>query len=128
MKKMLFVAICLALLFAGCVEKKDSIDKNSTNSAGSAEKATEKITVTIDSPKSGEILQGNTDVGFESIAKGGHGPYAYEWTSSIDGLLSTSPSFQQNPSKLSKGGHMIILKVTDSGGKSGEGSVMINVM
>jgi PBP1b-binding outer membrane lipoprotein LpoB len=128
MKKLLFVAICFALLFAGCVEKKDSIDKNSTNPAGSAEKATDKITVTIGSPKSGEILQGNTDIGFESIAKGGHGPYTYEWTSSIDGVLSTSSSFRQNPSKLSKGGHMIILKVTDSGGKSGEGSVMINVM
>jgi hypothetical protein len=128
MKGILLVAICIALLFAGCVEKKDSIDKGSTTPAGSADKVSEKILVTITSPKAGEILQGNKDVSFDSMVKGGQGPYTYKWTSNIDGVLSTSTSFQQNPSKLGKGGHMIVLKVTDARGNSGEGSVMIDAM
>jgi PBP1b-binding outer membrane lipoprotein LpoB len=128
MKGILLVAICIALLFAGCVEKKDSIDKDSTTPAGSADKVTDKIIVTITSPKAGEILQGNKDVSFDSMVKGGQGPYTYKWTSNIDGVLSTSTSFRQNPSKLGKGGHMIVLKVTDARGNSGEGSVMIDAM
>jgi len=128
MKEILLVAICIALLLAGCVEKKDSIDKSSTTPGGSAEKVTDKIIVTITSPKAGEILQGNKDVSFDSMVKGGQGPYTYKWTSNIDGVLSTSTSFRQNPSKLGKGGHMIVLKVTDARGNSGEGSVMIDAM
>jgi hypothetical protein len=62
------------------------------------------------------------------MVKGGQGPYTYKWISNIDGVLSTSTSFRQNPSKLSKGGHMIVLKVTDARGNSGEGSVMTNAM
>jgi len=128
MKEILLVAICIALLLAGCVEKKDSIDKSSTTPGGSAEKVTDKIIVTITSPKAGEILQGNKDVSFDSIVKGGQGPYTYKWISNIDGVLSTSTSFRQNPSKLGKGGHMMVLKVTDARGNSGEGSVMIDAM
>jgi hypothetical protein len=128
MKGILLVAICIALLFAGCVEKKDSIDKSSTTPVGSADKVSDKIIVTITSPKAGEILQGNKDVSFDSMVKGGQGPYTYRWTSNIDGLLSTSTSFRQNPSKMGKGGHMIVLKVTDARGNSGEGSVMIDAM
>ena len=128
MKGILLVAICIALLFAGCVEKTDSIDKSSTTPGGSAEKVSEKIIVTITSPKAGEILQGNKDVSFDSMVKGGQGPYTYKWTSNIDGVLSTSTSFRQNPSKLGKGGHMSVLKVTDARGNSGEGSVMIDAM
>jgi hypothetical protein len=128
MKGILLVAICIALLFAGCVEKKDSIDKSSTTPVGSADKVSDKIIVTITSPKAGEILQGNKDVSFDSMVKGGQGPYTYKWTSNIDGVLSTSTSFRQNPSKLGKGGHMIVLKVTDARGNSGEGSVMIDAM
>jgi hypothetical protein len=43
-------------------------------------------------------------------------------------VLSTSQSFQLNPSKLSKGGHVIILKVTDASGSSVQGSVLIEAM
>jgi hypothetical protein len=128
MKGIMIAAICIALLFAGCVEKKDSTDKGSTTPGGNADKVSDKIIVTITSPKAGEILQGNKDVSFDSMVKGGQGPYTYRWTSNIDGLLSTSSSFQQNPSKLGKGGHMIVLKVTDARGYSGEGSVMIDAM
>jgi PBP1b-binding outer membrane lipoprotein LpoB len=128
MKGILLVAICIALLFAGCVEKKDSIDKSSTTPVGSADKVSDKIIVTITSPKAGEILQGNKDVSFDSMVEGGQGPYTYKWISNIDGVLSTSTSFRQNPSKMGKGGHMIVLKVTDARGNSGEGSVMIDAM
>ncbi len=128
MKGIMIVAICIALLFTGCVEKKDSSDQGGTTPGESPNKVSDKILVTITSPKAGEILQGNKDVSFDSMVKGGQGPYTYRWISNIDGVLSTSTSFQQNPSKLGKGGHMIILKVTDARGNSGEGSVMIDAM
>ncbi len=125
MKQMLFVAICFAILIAGCVEQKNAGNDNATKAS---EGSTEKLTVTITSPNAGDILQGDDDISFDAIIKGGRGPYDYSWSSSIDGVLSTSRSFRQNPSKLSKGGHVIILKVTDATGSSGQGSVQIDVM
>lgn len=122
---MLFVAICFAILIAGCVEQRNSGNDNATKAS---EGSTEKLTVTITSPNAGDILQGHDDIGFDAIIKGGRGPYDYSWSSSIDGVLSTSRSFRQNPSKLSKGGHVIIVKVTDATGSSGQGSVQIDVM
>lgn len=122
---MLFVAICFAILIAGCVEQRNSGNDNATKAS---EGSTEKLTVTITSPNAGDILQGDDDIGFDAIIKGGRGPYDYSWSSSIDGVLSTSRSFRQNPSKLSKGGHVIIVKVTDATGSSGQGSVQIDVM
>jgi hypothetical protein len=88
----------------------------------------EKTTVTITSPKAGEILQGNKDVCFDAAVSAGKAPLSYRWSSSIDGELSTSRKFMQNPSRLSKGGHVIILKVTDEAGSSAQGSVLIEVM
>jgi hypothetical protein len=73
-------------------------------------------------------LQGNNDFSFASTVSGGKSPLSFVWSSSIDGVLSTSQSFQLNPSKLSKGGHVIILKVTDASGSSVQGSVLIEVM
>jgi len=125
MKQMLFVAICFAIFVAGCVEQENAGNKNATNAA---EGGLEKLTVTISSPNAGEILQGDEDIGFDAVIKGGREPYEYSWSSSIDGVLSTSRSFRQDPSKLSKGGHVIILKVTDATGSSGQGSVQIEVM
>ena len=88
----------------------------------------EKLIVTITSPSAGEILQGNNDASFDATVKGGKEPYTFSWSSNIDGGLSTKSSFRQNPSKLSKGHHMIILKVTDASGNSSQGSVLIEVM
>ena len=127
MKWMIIIALCLALLSAGCVEQKsetNSVKMGTTD----ADKARENLTVNITSPKAGEILQGNNDVGFASTVSGGKKPLSYRWSSSIDGVLSTSQSFQLNPSKLSKGGHVIILKVTDASGSSVQGSVLIEAM
>ncbi|MDM7939839.1 MAG: hypothetical protein QUS07_05785, partial [Methanothrix sp.] len=122
---MLFVAICFAIFVAGCVEQENAGDENAKNAA---EGAREKLTVTISSPNAGEILQGDDEFSFDAVIKGGREPYEYSWSSSIDGVLSTSRSFSQDPSKLSKGGHVIILKVTDATGSSGQGSVQIEVM
>ncbi len=88
----------------------------------------EKLTVTITSPKAGDILTGNKEASFEASVKGGREPYAYNWSSNIDGALSTSQSFRQNPAKLSKGQHFLILNVIDGSGASAQGSVIIRVM
>ncbi len=53
---------------------------------------------------------------------------SFVWSSSIDGELSTSQSFKLNPSKLGKGGHVIILNVTDASGNSEQGTVLIEAM
>jgi hypothetical protein len=120
------IALCLVIFCcAGCLEQKDSTTKNDGNAA---DKSQEKLTVTITSPKAGEILQGNKDVSFDAVASAGKAPLSYRWSSSIDGELSTSRKFMQNPSRLSKGGHVIIFKVTDAAGNSAQGSVLIEVM
>ncbi len=127
MKLMLVIALCLVLLSAGCVEQKNET-RDVKSGASTEDDSPEKMTVTITSPKAGEILQGNRDVSFDATVNGGKRPLSYEWSSSIDGKLSTSRSFKQNPSKLSKGGHVIILKVTDASGNSQQGSVLIEVL
>jgi hypothetical protein len=125
MKWILLIALCLVLFCAGCLEQKDRTTQSGINAA---DKSMEKLTVTITSPKAGEILQGNKDVSFDAVVNAGQGPISYRWSSSIDGELSTSRKFMQNPSRLSKGGHVIILKVTDEAGSSAQGSVLIEVM
>ena len=125
MKWILLIALCLVLFGAGCLEQKDSNTKNGSNAA---DKSQEKLTVTITSPNAGEILQGNKDVSFDALVSAGKTPLSYRWSSSIDGELSTSRKFMQNPSRLSKGGHVIILKVNDAAGNSAQGSVLVEVM
>lgn len=125
MKELLLIAICLVILAAGCIGPNDTGGKDSTKTA---EESKENLIVTISSPKAGEILQGNDDVTFSATVKGGKGPYAYSWSSNIDGELSTKDSFRCNPSKLSKGHQTIDLKVTDAAGRQGHGSVLIEVM
>ena len=125
MKWVFLIALCLVLFSTGCLEQKDNFAQSGTNSE---EKSPEKLTVTITSPKAGEILQGNKDVSFDAVVSKGKTPLSYRWSSSIDGELSTSRKFMQNPSRLSKGGHVIILKVTDAAGSSAQGSILIDVM
>jgi len=127
MKWMIIIALCLAILFAGCVEKKSETN-GVKNGTAIADEAREDLTVTITSPKAGDILQGDKDVNFASIVRGGEKPLNFVWSSSIDGELSTSQSLQLNPSKLSKGGHVIILTVTDASGSSTQGTVLIEAM
>jgi hypothetical protein len=121
MKWVFLAALCLVFFCAGCLQQKDG-------SAQSGMDTTEKLTVTIDSPKAGEILQGNKAVSFEATVIGGKAPLSYRWSSSIDGELSTSRKFTGNPSRMNKGRHVIIFKVTDAAGKSAQGSVQIEVM
>jgi len=130
MRLIIILAVCLALFSAGCMEKGDSGgDSEREGNAGAAEAGSpEKIKVTITSPGAGQIIQGDKDISFDGSARGGEGDLSYEWISSIDGQLSTSRSFKQNPADLSKGEHIIILKATDERGSSGQGSVKIEVM
>ena len=125
MKWIVLIALCLVLFCAGCLEQEDSTTDDGGNAA---DKSAKVPTVTITSPKAGEILQGNKDVSFDAVASAGLAPISYRWSSSIDGELSTSRKFMQNPSRLSKGGHVIILKATDAAGTSAQGSVLIEVM
>ena len=129
MKGILFILICLVLLSAGCVEQKSAnAEPKAATAATPAATATEKLIVTVTSPHAGQILQGDDEVEFAASVGGGKGPYAYSWSSNIDGVLSTRSSFEQNPSKLSKGGQVIILKVLDAEGNVGQGSVLVEVM
>ena len=125
MKWIFLIALCLVLFGAGCLEQKESLSQSGSNAS---DKSVEKLTVTITSPKAGDILQGNKDVSFDAVVSKGKTPLSYRWSSSIDGELSTSRKFMQNPSRLSKGGHVIILKVTDAAGSSAQGSILIDVM
>lgn len=120
MKRIFLILICLVLL-SGCIEQKE--DK-----AGQVEKTPGKLIITISSPSDGQILKGDKDVLFEAVAKGGKEPYAYRWSSNIDGELSVKSSFRQDPSDLAKGRHTIIVAAKDANGVSGQGSVQVNVM
>lgn len=124
---MIMITLCFALLAAGCVEQKSGTN-DAKSGTTTADKSQELLTVTITSPKAGDILQGNKDVSFGAAVSGGKKPLSFVWSSSIDGELSTSQSFKLNPSKLGKGGHVIILKVTDAAGNSEQGTVLIEAM
>jgi hypothetical protein len=120
MGRVLLIMVCLAL-FSGCIEQKEDL-------AQSEEKSPDKVTVTINSPRGGQILQGDKEVLFEARAEGGKGPYSYRWSSNLEGELSTIDSFRYPLSDLAKGRHTIIVEAKDANGISGRGSVQINVM
>ncbi len=151
MKKIVFVLLLLVLLCAGCVEQKDNAGKEkadiNTPSKLPNEKAsieaknltsnrpgeitgpvTANLSTAIIAPKSGDILTGTKEVNFDSVVKGGKGPYEYSWTSNIDSRLSPEKSFRKNATELSKGEHTVILKVTDSSGNSAQSTGLIRVM
>jgi hypothetical protein len=116
MKRILFIAVLLALICAGCIEKKSNEGKSA-----------ESPSVTITSPK-GDILSGDKEVKFDSAVNGGSPPYGYSWSSNIKGTLSSGKSFSVKPSQLSGGRHIIILTVTDAKGNSAQSSKMIRVV
>lgn len=132
MKSIIILAICLALLSAGCMEREESGGDGKDGVAGTLEPAgagsPEKIKVTINTPGSGQIIRGDEDISFDGSAEGGKGDLSYEWSSSIDGKLSASRSFKYDPAELGKGEHIIILKAMDESGNSGQGSVQVEVM
>ncbi len=136
MKKIVFAMLILALLCAGCVDKggKDNTGKDTAGNASAKSVAAgtstgeNQLFASITSPKHGDILSGNKDFNFAADVKGGKEPYTYSWTSNIDGPISSEKSFSLNPSKLSKGEHTLIFRVTDSSGSSAQSSVLIRVM
>ena len=131
MKLIIILATFLALLSAGCMEQGDSGDDSAKESAGASPAeadSSEEIKVTITSPGAGQIIQGDEDMSFDGSAEGGKGDLSYEWSSSIDGKLSSTKSFELNPADLEKGGHIIILKAMDKSGRTGQGSVQVEVM
>lgn len=64
-------------------------------------------------------LNSDTEVTFVASSRtfGGATIVAYEWTSSLDGLLSTEKSFTLPAASLSRGLHTIRLRVLDSRGR-----------
>jgi len=115
MKRILFVVVFLTLIFAGCVEKKSTEGKGM-----------EPLSVMITSPK-GDVLSGDKEVKFDAAVNGGKPPYEYSWSSNIKGILSSGKMFSMEPSQLSSGRHIIILKVVDANGNSTQASKMIAV-
>ncbi len=125
MRWIVLIALCLSLLCAGCLENGSKDDGDTGNTPA---KDDEKMTVTITSPSAGEILTGNKAVQFEANVNKGTSPYTFLWTSNIDGAISSTKSFRHSADQLSKGGHIIILKVTDAKGYSVQSSIQIEVM
>jgi hypothetical protein len=70
------------------------------------------LVVSITSPSDGQIFLQGTLVTFAGSASGGVAPYAYSWTSNIDGVIGNTLTFTKN--NLSVGVHTITFKVTDS--------------
>jgi len=125
--KWMIIALFFVLLSAGCVEQNSGTDDVRSGTT-TTDKSQESLTVTITSPKAGDILQGDKDVSFGAAVNGGKRPLSFVWSSSIDGELSTGQSFNLNHSNLGKGGHVIILKVTDASGNSEQATILIEVM
>jgi hypothetical protein len=135
MKRVAFVIFLLALLCAGCVDQKENNSEEKTDAQMAPAEASaqaspneEPLSIAITSPRPGDILTGDKEFDFVSIAKGGKEPYTYSWTSNIDGPLSSEESFRLKDSELSKGEHTLILKVTDSSGDVAQSTVLIRVM
>jgi hypothetical protein len=121
--KLLMLVLLVAFICAGCVEK----GSNQTGAAkpklggnggdGISETSLHAI---VTSPRAGAVLSGSGNVDFRSRVDGGKGPYTYSWSSSLGDCFSSQASFNKKISELSKGEHLIILKVTDSLGQSAQ--------
>ncbi|MCJ7444105.1 MAG: hypothetical protein MUO26_06180 [Methanotrichaceae archaeon] len=119
------IMICVALLFAGCIEQKESTRKINYNSS---EGSIKQLSMQITAPIAGSILKGENEVKFDSQVGGGRSPFDYRWTSNLDGVLSTDKSFNLRPSNLTMGEHQVMLQVNDSSGQSFQSSITITVI
>jgi PGF-pre-PGF domain-containing protein len=61
-------------------------------------------------------MQGEDTIVFEGEGTDNGNVVAYQWTSNIDGMISTSASFSVEASDLSEGTHSIFFKVKDNDG------------
>ena len=86
------------------------------------------LTVTITSPATGSLLSGDEPIRFEGEATGGRKPYAYRWSSSLDGTLSSESSFETPPSEMSRGRYVGILKASGASGARGEARITVTVL
>jgi hypothetical protein len=119
MNRLAMFALCLCLLCAGCVDHQGSGTKNSAK--------VETLYVAITSPESGATITGDKDIKFESAVKGGNKPYVFGWSSNLGGILSTESSFTRRSSKMQKGEHYIILRVTDASGNTSEATCLLRL-
>lgn len=121
--KMISLLICLAVcIAAGCSDQGEDEKTGPSNGEAST------LEVSITSPATGSVLSGDETVKFNGEVEGGKKPYAYRWSSSLDGTLSTEKSFAMPPSKMSKGGYVVILTVTDDSGASSQASITVTVL
>jgi hypothetical protein len=118
MNKFALFALCACIICSGCVSQ------NGRNKGSSKE----QLSVAITSPASRVIVTGDQDIKFESVVKGGNKPYAYRWSSNLDGILYTDSSFTRRSSQLHKGEHYIMLKVTDSSGNTSEATSLLQLL
>jgi hypothetical protein len=119
MNQLVIFAIGLCLLCAGCVDHQGDGSKTSAK--------VEPLSVSITSPDSGSTITGDKDIKFESAVKGGNKPYVYEWSSNLDGILSTESSFSRRSSQMQNGEHYIILRVTDASGNTSEATCLLRL-
>ena len=115
------ILICLAAcLVSGCMDKAGDGDSPEGSASG--------LTVAITSPATGSLLSGDEPIRFEGEATGGRKPFAYRWSSSLDGTLSTKSSFEAPPSEMSRGRYVVTLTATDGAGARGEASITVTVL
>ncbi|MHC1631405.1 MAG: PKD domain-containing protein [Methanotrichaceae archaeon] len=118
----ILLLICAAAcLFAGCVDQE-------ANEAGASSESVSDVVVAITSPAIGMVVSGDEPVKFDSNVNNGQKPYSYQWTSPLDGVLSSEESFKMCSSDMSKGSYTIVLTVTDTVGKEGQASISITVL
>jgi len=70
------------------------------------------LIASIISPSDGQIFLQGASVTFTGSVSGGVSPYAYSWSSNLDGVIGNTLTF--NKSNLSVGVHTITFQVTDS--------------
>ncbi|MBU1260553.1 MAG: hypothetical protein KKE31_05260 [Planctomycetes bacterium] len=91
----------------------------------------------ITSPGDGSEFEPNDVIDFNSVTDSNYGtsPYTYEWTSDIDGQLSTAASFSgslniacvSDDNSIEVASHTIMLTITDADGRSSSESVDVTI-
>jgi len=97
-----------------------------TNSTSVTVRINSPPAVSILSPASGSVHTMGTQVAFTGSASDSDGSIAsYEWTSDINGLLSTASTF--STSSLAAGSHNIIFRAVDNDGANSTAQILIRI-
>jgi hypothetical protein len=83
--------------------------------------------VKINSPEDGNNYFKGDKLSFCAQSYGGTSPYAYQWNSNLAGNFLSSECDQFDTSGWSVGTHTITVTATDSSGKIGSNSILINI-